>query len=140
MAQNLCYRCARSAGYSTNAEIELLLDSQYQVEKFIKHTRPDRIFHINSIFADSSSDAYREFVINAAAAGSVEIDDRGKPNFIWVAGEEVGATYEDGILHYPADAIKLVLPFDSLKIHAFPIGSSSVSERTCSNCGAPIIG
>ncbi len=114
--------------------------SNYQADKFIKHTRPDRIYSINSLFDDPSTNVYRDYVINSAAGGSVELDDFGRTNFVWVAGENVGLTYIDGELKGPADAIKLVLPFDSEKIHAFPFISIELEELACQICGAQILG
>ena len=139
MNTHLCYRCARGAGYSSDAETELLLESDYQVEKFMKHTRPHRIYHFNSLFDDPSSDAYRDYVLNGAAAGSVEIHPDGKVSFTWVAGTTLGATFQDGALLYPDDAVKIVLPFDEDKIHAYPVSSTGLTSAYCANCGAPIL-
>lgn len=136
----LCYRCARSAGYSTNAETELLLESDYQLEKFLKHTRPPRIYHLNSLFSDPSTNVYRDYVVNAAAAGSVEIDSLDRVNFIWLAGSVVGATYQEGKFDYSDDAVKIVLPFDDDRIHAFPMSSTSITNVSCAKCGRLIAG
>lgn len=77
--------CEKSEGYSASAETNLLLNSEYQVEKFTKHTRPDRINNPHSLFDDPSTDIYRDYVINTAMAGSVEIDEWNRVNFIWLA-------------------------------------------------------
>ena len=140
MSYYLCFHCARSAGYSTNAETELLLANDYQLGKFIKHTRRERIYDVNSVFADPSTNAYRELIVESAAAGSVEIDDLGRVNFTWVAGVELGATFRDGVLWDPDDALRIVLPFSEDRLHAYPVGSSGLSGLVCSNCGAPIVG
>jgi hypothetical protein len=58
---------------------------------------------------------------------------------MWVAGEDVGLTYLDGELKGPADASKLVLPFGSEKIHAFPFISIELEDLVCQNCGAPFL-
>ena len=140
MRSYFCYRCARSAGYSSDAETELLLDTEYQLEKFIKHTRPERIYDLNSIFADPSTDGYRDLVVEGAAAGSVEVDDLGRVNFNWVAGVQIGATFREGQLWYPDDALKIVLPFAEERIHAYPVSSTGLQALFGANCGAPIVG
>ena len=140
MNKHLCYRCARAAGYSTNAETELLLESGYQLEKFLKHTRPPRIYQLNSLFSDPSTNAYRDYVVNGAAAGSVEIDSLNRVSFNWFAGTVIGATYKEGEFAFPDDGVKIVLPFDDDKIHAFPMSSTALTNAFCANCGVPIAG
>jgi len=140
MSWHLCFECAREEGYSTSAETDLLLETEYQLEKYVKHTRPERIYEVNSLFKDPSTATYADFIINTAAAGSVEVDDLGRTNFIWVAGQYVGATYIQGEFEYPNDSIRLVLPFDADKVHAFPFSSTGLTDLTCRKCGRSVLG
>ena len=139
MSRSLCFRCSREQGYSTSAEVELLLNTEYQANKFIKHTRPERIYLVNSVFNDPSTGAYAEFIINTSTGGSVFVDDEGRSSFTWFAGKDVGMTYRNGNLLGPANAIKLVLPFDAEKIHAYPFIPNNSDMSICDYCGTPII-
>ena len=115
------------------------MESDYQLEKFVKHTRPERIYQFNLLFADPSTNVYRDYVVNGAAAGSVEIDDPGRVNLVWVAGHKLSATYQAGELLYPDDAVKIVLPFSENKIHAFAVSSTGLTQAFCAKCGTPIL-
>jgi len=60
-------------------------------------------------------------VDGAQCSGAVELDDRGRRNIIWLAGEPTGFRYEAGIPVGPTDAVKVVLSSEARKVHAFPV-------------------
>jgi hypothetical protein len=115
-----------------------LTGTSYQLEKFIKHTAPTRGYSLNSVFSESSYEQYRDYVVTTTVSGSVQIDDWGRTNLLYVAGSGIGATYENGHLSIPADTVVVVFHDNAWKIHAFPAGSDSFQHSICQNCGAPI--
>jgi len=106
----------------------------------MKHTAPcsSAIYPINSVFKDPTYETYENHIVNAAASGFLEIDDRGRKNIIWFAGSQIGVEYNDSVFVAPTDGVKLVLPEDENKIHAFSIGSSPMQSTTCASCGRTI--
>jgi hypothetical protein len=71
------------------------LQSQYQLDKFIKHTLP--LSHPSaSVFKSTSTGDYANYVVGAAASGAVELDAYDRRNFIWLAGRPTGFSYKDG--------------------------------------------
>lgn len=111
----------------------------YQLEKFYKHTVPPVSLKTISIFEMSNNKKYKEYFVNTLASGCLELDDGGRENIIWVAGKKQGYLFKNGVLQGDVDGVKIVLPYDPNKIHAFPAGSSSLKTITCINCGQKII-
>ena len=116
------------------------LASTYQLDKWIKHTKPTKVYDVNSIFASPSTGMYKGWFVSSSVSGSMEEDDLGRTNFIWFAGQQTGATYDKGVFSFPTDAVKLVLPHDADKIHAFPVSSTGYAADTCASCGRHILG
>lgn len=122
-----------------NPEVpESLTGTSYQLEKFIKHTAPTGTYPINSLFSDPSYERYRDFVATTIVSGSAYIDDQGRINLLYFAGDKIGVTYENGQLLIPADTVEVVLHNNKWKIHAFPANSNSFQQTTCQNCGSPV--
>ena len=137
---NLCWTCANGQGYLINIDPAGVLASTYQVDKFVKHTKPIWVVGVNSVFADPSTAAYARYVVTSAASGSVALDRLGNPTFIWYAGETIGATFENGVYKVPNDTVKLVLPYNQDKAHAYSVSSTGYNTVRCVSCGAPILG
>jgi hypothetical protein len=114
-----------------------LTGTQYQLEKFIKHTAPSTSYPWNSVFTGPGSESYRNYVVTAVASGCVQIDGN-RTNVVWVASETTGITYRNGSFVAPADAVKVVFHDDEFKIHGFPIGSAAFGSATCIACGKPV--
>ena len=94
---------------------------------------------MHSVFQSSSTAAYAAYVCNAAAAGAVEYDARGRRNIIWVAGHPVGFEYRRGVWVRPQDAIKLVLSSETGRIHPYPQASADFNSARCDQCGTLIV-
>ena len=137
--ETLCINCAISESYY-NPQIpsEFPGGTQYQLEKYLKHTCPSSSYDFNSVFSNPSTMAYGDYIVSTLASGYVEVDDRHRLNIVWVASKEVGVTYQDGLFFSTNDTIKVVFHDNILKIHAFPIPPSGVSSRYCIRCGQPI--
>lgn len=71
-------------------------------------------------------------------SGLLEIDDFGRKNFIWYAGEITGAEYRNGIYVAPTNGVKIVLPENATRLHAYPILAQPKIINHCLNCGAPL--
>jgi hypothetical protein len=115
-----------------------LTGSKYQLDKFVKHTAPQGNYNLNSVFASSSYQSYRDWLVDATASGSLEVDDMGRHNLVYVAGEKTGVTYLNGSFHTDCNAVKVVLPYSSGSIHAFPTSSADLRTGTCPRCGGPL--
>ncbi len=132
-----CHRCAAELGMMNPMVPHNLTATQYQLEKFIKHTAPMGTYKINSVFNDPS--AYNNYVVYTAGSGCLQIDDRNRINLIWVAGRNIGATFIDGNFTFPDDSIKVVYHNDEWKIHAFPTLSDPIETKRCLNCGCLVV-
>ena len=139
MSKYYCHGCASSLGHLSSVYTSELTGSTYQLDKYMKHTVPDPNLDLQSVFADPTTEAYAKYVVDAAAAGCVEFDDRGRRNIIWVAGRTVGFRLEGGVLQQPQDAVKLVLSSETGLVHAFPENSTNFSTCTCAACAGSAI-
>jgi hypothetical protein len=79
------------------------LATDYQLGKYLKHTTPNAIYPVQSIFNTASTQAYETYVVTPLAAGAVEVDARGRINALWAAGKDVGLRFEHGRLVAPTD-------------------------------------
>lgn len=140
MSQFYCHNCAEAMGYLKPVDTNInLTGSSYQLSKFYRHTLPPNTNDLISIFDSSDYNDYREYVLNTAASGSVEIDSKNRMNVVWVAGKHTGFTFQNGVSKIPNDAVKVVLHTDENKIHAYPTGSIGFSIAQCIICGRDII-
>ena len=139
MSVYYCHVCAAAKGWMNAASPVSLTGTQYQFEKFIKHTAPTGVYPVVSIFDDPTYDAYRNYVVNTSGSGCLEVDDRGRGSLIWVAGKKVGATFRNGVLETPDDAIKVVLYDNEWRIHSFPTLSDPIETKRCAECGQLVV-
>ena len=116
-----------------------MVASEYQLEKYIKHTIPDSRFPVQSVFETPSTQVYRTYALETLAAGAVEIDDAGRKNVVWVAGRQTGFRFEYGQLVQPTDAVKVLLSSNSTLLHAHPDNSTSFGAAVCARCGVQIV-
>ena len=116
-------------------------------EKYHKHVLNSGSHNINSVFTyddfDLSSpisyDEYKEYCINTAYSGSLEIDDKGRRNLVWFADKPTGETTISGSAAGHCNGIKLVLWSSSLAIHAYPTSSAVLFSASCACCGHPLV-
>lgn len=134
--RHYCHRCAVRRGLSVTAKTENLFDTPYQWGKIAKHTTLGNYPGTVSIFANQGTASYRDYVVNTAGSGWVEVDQWERTNLIWLAGTTTGTIYVGNQFLMPADGVKLVLYGNELKIHAYP--SRVIPSTVCSDCGSPI--
>src|SRR5689334_7580821 len=98
MPKYYCHECARICGYVAPGipSSGLIPATVYQLDKYIKHTAPSGIYSLNSVFNDPSWGIYQNYMIAGAASGCLQIDDAGRKNLLFFAGEETGLTYQSG--------------------------------------------
>jgi hypothetical protein len=137
---NLCWLCAQVEGYLLSVDPNALLAKSYQLEKFIKHhATPTWVTGVNSLFSDPATVTYANYVTTTVASGSVAVDNSGKPSFIWYAAKTVGFTYVNGVYRCPSDAVRVVLPNEATRIHAYPVPAGDYAAVRCANCDKPIL-
>ena len=135
MPEYLCHACASAQNYLRSIQTGSLLQTQYQLDNYIKHTVPDPQYNWQSVFASPSTQSFANYVVSSSLSGSLEFDDKGRTNIIWVAGSLTGFQYSSGQLLYPQDSVKVVLSTSTSKIHAFPQSSTQFSAGRCRQCG-----
>jgi len=73
--------------------------------------------------------------VSALLAGSVEVDNAGRANVIWVAGQQVGFRLEFGRVIQPENAVKAVLSATTSAMHAYSAASTEFVGAICLQCG-----
>jgi hypothetical protein len=136
--QYYCINCAIAGGQLKPAVPTNLFDTQYQLEKYLKHTAPSSPYGFNSVFSDPSTVAYRNYIVTAVSSGHVQVHTSGRVNVIWVASEGTGISYQNGKFYFNADAVKVVFQDDQFKIHGYPTQSSELVGHACCVCGRVI--
>jgi len=107
----------------------------------MKHSMPPPLSggSIVSVFSIADYPTYRDYVVNAMASGSTEVDDQGRRNVVWYAGKNIGVTYSGSAFTASSDTVKVVLAHDSTKVHAFPVESGPLRMEKCADCDRDII-
>ncbi len=76
MSKHYCRDCAQNKGYlpyvNPNTDFTGSVGS-YKFEKFIKHTTQPTA-SIVSYFNNTDAEQYKNYIINAATSGSIEVD------------------------------------------------------------------
>lgn len=114
--------------------------TSYQLAKFMKHTVPLSSAGLVSVFTGSGSppDVYEGYAVTTVNSGHVQFDDQGRMNIVWVASCQTGISYQGGKYVGSTDAVKVVLPHDAQRIHAYPIPVSELNSACCASCNRPI--
>lgn len=132
-----CHECARKHNLiaPTMPVSGLVPDSgTYSLEKFIKHTAPTGVYAVNSVFNDPNWATYQNYLVAGAASGCLQIDDRGRKNLLFSAGQETGLTFQSGAPTISCSGVIVVCSETSGKIHAFPNALPAESQK-CAMCG-----
>jgi hypothetical protein len=134
--KHYCHQCAIRLGLIAPIDpiTQNITGSQYQFEKFVKHTAPTNYKGLLSVFFTQDFPQYQNYTINGTVSGSLQIDDLNRKNLIWYAGRDVGITYENGLYKVPNDAVKVVLSDISTGIHAFPVNFELQYVERCLSC------
>ena len=135
MADYYCHSCAAQRGLLNPPPTGPVVGSTYQLAKYIKHTQPTARYPVQSVFDAPSTQAYRDHILNALAAGSVEVDDAGRVNVVWAAGQQTGFLFAHGVLVQPQDAVKVVLSSNAARVHAYSANSTTFTFERCCECG-----
>src|SRR3972149_3632859 len=96
MPKYYCHDCMKTLGLITPMSPTNPTATQYQLDKFLKHTTPTGNYALNSVFSDPSISAYSGYLVNAGASGCLEVDDYGRKNIVWIAGSPIGITIQGG--------------------------------------------
>jgi hypothetical protein len=114
------------------------LGTAYQEEKFQKHTKGDPTAPVNSTFDDEDRGTYQLEIARALDAGSCQVDQFGRRNIFYAANRPTGTTATKAGGEVTVSGLKIVLPDEQAKIHAFPYGSPEIPTKRCSRCGEQI--
>lgn len=136
--QYYCHECAIRIGLLRPTTPISLTATEYQLDKYLKHTSPVTDYDFYSVFTNPRSETYERYIVTALASGSVQVDNQGRTNVVWVASEHTGITYKDGRFLASTNAVKVVFHDDDRKIHGFPIYTSELGTSTCASCGRPV--
>jgi hypothetical protein len=99
---------------------------------------PTGNYPVNGVFSDPTYAVYSGYIASSLNAGFLEIDNQNRKNLVWYAGKEVGVEIRSGVFTAPAQGVKVVLPEDDSRLHAFPITGNSGTIVHCQYCRKPI--
>ena len=137
---NFCWSCTAAEGnLASVSNLDSLFKTSYQLDKFTKHTQPACRPGVNSLFFDLATVSYANYLTTTLASGSATLDYWGKPSFVWYARENLGWTYVNNVFRCPSDAVKVVLPYEKDRIHAYPVPAGDYAAIRCAKCGKPIL-
>lgn len=108
-----------------------------QFTKFIKHTVYNPLGPgIISVFNSPSYSDYYSYIYDTLRGGSTEFDYNNKKNILLPKSTGIGITFMNGVSSNTlASFVKVVLPDNDKKIHAFPIIDNNLSMKPCYECG-----
>ncbi len=132
-----CHDCAAKRSFMPSIPTELV-QNQYQLAKYIKHTQPSSLAGKTSVYTWPASDTYQDFTVSAVASGHVEVDPKKGRSIVWVASAQTGFIWQGGTLVGPADAVRVVCFQDSSTLHSFPLATSDLKVGNCADCGKPV--
>lgn len=134
----ICHSCASVEGHMPGLPSGSATGTNYQLDKFLKHTvPPSASTSVISVF--SSGSKYSNYIVNTMLSGAVEFDSLGRKNIVWYAGEHTGFVHVSGTVIAPTDGIKVVLSSNAMKIHAFPTGTQELTLDRCAQCSGPLL-
>ena len=140
MSNYYCYECSVSNSliFPIDPDPLNLTGTNYQLDKYMKHTTPPTQKGIITVFNDSAYENYRGYIVTGTISGMLEIDDKNRKNFVWYGGYETGFEYVDGNYIAPVSGVKIVCTENDQLIHAFPVAGISGLVRNCAICGKPL--
>ncbi|MGD0948978.1 MAG: hypothetical protein ABSA52_16325 [Candidatus Binatia bacterium] len=136
--QWICPRCRVAAGFVLKDQGAGFLATPYQEGKFRKHTQGDPTAPVNSRFDEIDRVGYQQAVANALDLGSIQVDQHGRRNIFHAVNRPTGSTVTAAGETTMVSGLKVALPNEPARIHAFPYGSSEIPSRKCSQCGGQI--
>jgi len=144
MSTYYCHYCAVRAGvYAQPGDPSAinLTGSAYTLRKFIEHTVAASGANktINSIYADPTYDAYRNYYISASLSGSVEVQPDGKKNLVWHAHQSLGPAFKTGSFKFHGETVKVVYAENTGKLHHFHVNAHDYATQICAACGCAVL-
>jgi len=138
MATYYCGPCRLSLGYAPALPSGALLQTNSQQAKHAKHTLVERSERLQSIFSDPSTATIRVEVENALSSGAMEVNERGRINFLTWSGQGVGHRYEWGTRIEGQELTKVVLSSNAGQRHQFTEAIARLGSQRCHVCGAEL--
>jgi hypothetical protein len=138
MAMYYCGPCRLSLGYAPALPSGSLLQTGSQRAKHTKHVVVDSSERLQSVFADPSTATIRVEVEAALSSGAMEVDDRGRINFLTWSGRGVGYRYEWGQQVEEQEVTKVVLSSNAGQRHQFTEAVARLGSQHCCICGAEL--
>ena len=130
-----CLECAARNHWLNPSITGVMTFSDYQLEKFIKHTAPTGwAANLHSVFDEPSVSGYRDYIVLAAASGYLDRSNPGKPTLCYFAHEKTGNTYLNGAFQLGASGVRVVCIGRETRVHAFP-DASVLPTAICAGCG-----
>ena len=141
MKKYTCRKCAEDRGLKTSARTSDPLQSQYQIEKWDKHTIPSTSIGYQTVFDSRSSSQYAGAIYEAVDLGFIEEDDKGRLNILHCpsTGSRIGQAFARGQNLGRMDMSRVVNWSQETGIHAMLDGSSDFSTVQCSACRNPVL-
>jgi len=139
VATYYCHGCAVVNGtLQSPPQRETLTDTEYKLDKYIKHTMPSSSSDYKTVFTGVSSETYQKCIVTAVCSGHVQIDSKNRVNVVWVGSEDIGISLQGGKYIGPTSAVKVVCHSNSSKVHGYPIPVSELKSAVCAQCGREI--
>lgn len=136
MSDFYCRNCAAGNGWLNFTKPTNPTGTPYQLEKYIKHTKPTATYPINSVLHNPS--AYHGYMIGAYVSGCVEVDRNGRITLDLDVGTVIGETHRRGVFERFDDAVKVLLPYAPHRVHLIPTASKEILNGRCARCGGPL--
>ena len=140
-----CHVCGDNLGYIAPINISGINMTGYYpgqpyspIDKYFKHVQYTGQQGIVSIYNTPDYDTYRQFGINAYLSGCVEVKDGFRTNLLWYAGRDIGLRYNNGIIQWPEDTVRLTFHDNAFKFHHFSQSSLNIPVGNCAHCGRVI--
>src|SRR5262245_15034741 len=130
MSQIICPECARAEKLLPSLDGKFT-GTEYQLEKYLKHSVPDAAESYVTVFKAPSTAAYSGYIVAAAASGYLEVDDHNRHNVVVFASATTGFAFASGRFEGITNGVKVVVGHDPTRVHAFPFNTSVVAGRSC---------
>jgi len=139
--QHYCANCTTRRGRPA-IDKDRLPSTDYQQENLVKHTSATSLYDMLSVFDSSSTAHYVNCLQEAVAQGAMEIDAKGRMNFLYCpsAGSALGTLFRQrGTQAERVDTVVVALAAQPDKAHAFLTNSGEYSAYRCLECGEAVL-
>jgi hypothetical protein len=138
VADYFCFACRFGAGYQPTLYPGPLLATTYQQDKHRKHVVVDPQLSLQSVFNTASTSMIRGYVETGLKSGPIEIDSRGRVNFLSPSTNMIGTRFENGIPIEQQDVTKIVLSSAADRRHQFSVSRAQLGSTSCVGCGVSL--